>query len=157
MVVTGSIPRLFVIGIYAFADFMRGCEIKRSTFYRFDFSCRNRGVINWNEVIGINLTLQFFNSRSRVGNTGQTEETVIGHIDDSCFVGGSLVFDYQFIVVGKRINDIHVQFPGKTFFAVCEDVMQAQCPFVRLLCVPYAGMASGGTTVETIRTIVNRQ
>ena len=157
MVVTGSIPRLLVVGIYAFADFMWGSEVKGSAFYRLDFSRRNRSIIDRDEVIRIDLTLQFFNSRSRVSNTGQTEETVIGHIDDSGFVGGSLVFDYQFIVVGKRINDIHVQFSGETFFAVCEGVMQAQCPFVRLLCVPYAGMTSGGTTVETIRTIVDRQ
>lgn len=59
MVVTGAILRLFVIGIYAFADFTRGRKIKRSAFYRFDFSRRNRGVVNRNEIISINLTLQF--------------------------------------------------------------------------------------------------
>ena len=108
MVVTGAILRLFVIGIYAFADFTRGRKIKRSAFYRFDFSRRNRGVVNRNEIISINLTLQFFNSWSGVGNTGQTEEPVISHIDDGCFVGCPFVFDDQFIVVGERISDIHV-------------------------------------------------
>lgn len=60
-----------------------------------------------------------FDSRSRIADTSQIEETVIGQVDYSSFVSCGTIFDYQCIFFFfQAINHFNLQIAGETFFAV---------------------------------------
>ena len=70
VIITSSVFGLLVICVNTLSNFVNRGEIEWCTFYGTDFSSRNRSVVNRNIKVCINLALQFFDSWSRIVNTG---------------------------------------------------------------------------------------
>lgn len=100
------------------ADGVGSGEVEGSSFDAADFSGRDAVFINGNVEVRIDFADDVFAGRCRVGNAGEGEEAVAGHVDYRLFVGCSFIVDFEFVVIGERIHDRHAQFSGEALFIV---------------------------------------
>ena len=81
--------REFVVDTFAYS--VRGTEIHRSTLYFGNFTGRDRNFVDRRIEISVDRNDVVVDGRSRVGNTGEVEETVVSQVNDCSFVGGRCV------------------------------------------------------------------
>ena len=69
MIITRTVLDLSIICINIFAYRLSYTEVERSSFHSSNFSCGDRGLVNGEIIIGVNLQVNVINSRCRVCST----------------------------------------------------------------------------------------
>ena len=110
VVISGTVNQLLEFIVDAFTYGMRSGEVHRSTFYFGNFSSRDGNLINRRIEISVDSNNVVFDSRSRIADTSQIEETVISQVDYSSFVRCGTIFDNQCIFFFfQAINHFNLQ------------------------------------------------
>ena len=137
---------------------MRSGEVHRSTFYFGNFSSRDGNLINRRIEISVDSNNVVFDSRSRIADTSQIEETVISQVDYSSFVRCGTIFDNQCIFFFfQAINHFNLQVARETFFAVGWDIIELDYIFSQLIGIPDAGVKTGGSSVQGVGSVIDSE
>ena len=135
---------------------MRGTEVHRCSFYFGDFSCRDGNFVYRGIKIRVDSDDVVFYGRSRIGNSCQIEETVVGKVHNSSFVGSGTIFYYQCIFLFfESVSHFYFQVAWESFFSVSRYVIENDCAFIDLIGIPDTCMKSSRTSVERIRAIID--
>ena len=146
----------FVVDTFAYS--VRSTEIHRSTFYFGNFTGRDRNFVDRRIEISVDRNDVVVNGRSRVGNTGEVEETVVSQVNDCSFVGGSAVFDSQCIYfIFQAVSHFHFQIAGESLFAVSRNIVELHCALINLDSIPNTGVETGRSTMQRVRSVVDRE
>jgi len=95
-------------------------------------------------------------SRSGSGYADKIEETVIGQIDYCSFVRCSAIFNIQSIhLVIQAVSHFYFQITGEPLFAVGGNIIELHCAFINLNSVPYAGVETGRSSMQGVRSVVD--
>ena len=156
VVVSGTVNQLLEFIVDTFAYGMRSGEVHWSTFYFGNFSGWDRNFIDRRVEISVDSNNIVFDSRSRIADTSQIEETVIGQVDYSSFVSCGTIFDYQCIFFFfQAINHFNLQIAGETFFAVGWNIIELDYIFSQLVGIPNAGVKTGRSSVQGVGSVVD--
>ena len=156
MVVTGTENQLLEFVIDTFAYGMRSAEIHRSTLYFGNFACWDRNFVDRRIEISVDSNDVFVDGRSRSGDTGEVEETVVSQINDCGFVGCCAVFDSQCVYfVFQAVGHFYFQVAGESFFAIGRNIVELHCALVKLYSVPYTSVETGRSSVQGVRSVVD--
>lgn len=155
VVVAGTVANLLVIGVPAFAYFVRSAEVEGSAFYTENLTRGDVGLVGGHIEVSVDFYYLMLDGGGRVGNALQGEEAVVCHVAHGLLVGVALVIYDELILISKGEHDVHLQFAGETFFIIGAGVTHHYALVVNLLGVPYAGVEAGGAAVKVVGTIVD--
>ena len=156
MVISCTEYQLLELIINTFAYGVRSTEIHRCTFYFGYFSGRDGNFVNRCIEISVDSNDMVVDSRSGSGYAGKIEETVIGQIDYCSFVRCSTIFNIQSIhLVIQAVSHFYFQITGEPLFAVGGNIIELHCAFINLNSVPYAGVETGRSSMQGVRSVVD--
>ena len=141
----------------AFAYGMRCTEVEGRTFYLEYLACRYACFINGDKEVCIDSQYVVQCFWRRVCNACEGEEAMACHVDNGLLVGCATIVDDEFVLIGKTIFDVHVQFAWEAFFVVRRNVAKHQFLFVDLLCFPNACMETSWTAMQMVGAVVDSQ
>ena len=94
--------------------------------------------------------------RSRIGDAGEVEETVVSEVYNRCFVSSGAVFDSQCIhFIFQSVGHFYFQITGESLFAVGRNIIELHGTFINLDSVPYTGVETGRSSVQGVRAVVD--
>ena len=80
-----------------------------------------------------------------------------GKVQDGFLIGCCLIFDDEFIIIGKSIGHPYGNFSGETFLTIGADIFEDKGLIANLIGVPHLSIESFLASVQTIGAVVHRQ
>ena len=104
VVETMSKLNLLMISLDVLAKTLWRAEVEGSTSNLQNFTCGNSSLVSWQIEIGIDLTNLVLNRRSGISCACQTEESVVGQVDNRLFVCSCQILNNKFVLVGEGVS-----------------------------------------------------
>ena len=113
---------LLILVVDAGADPGRLSEIERRSLHRPELAGRNQILVHRSETVGVehNFVIQ----NVAVTFPRKVEVTVLAEVDGGGLVGSGFVIDDEFVGVGQRVGDSHLEITGPAVVAIFTQISE---------------------------------